>query len=311
MEKKKKSAVVRFPIMLLAVSAILLCASPCSALDIYIYGPVTIPSEQYPDPINQKVFVESGGTLNLLDGGVINESVNVENGGKLNLQGGYIRDDMFAANFSEVNITGGNVGGWIIVDPSANVTVFGTDFSVENGEIDPSGTYFTPIPFADCLLTVTYGGVVDPIDLTFFVFTTDTDVHIFLAAPASAPEVIIDIKPGSSQNSINLKSKGVVPVAVLTTDGFFADTIDPSTVYFAGAAPVRWKLEDVDDDGDDDMIFHFRTQELELDQDSTEATLEAKLADFTATQSTEQVSDGTVVSGTDEVRIVSSKKSKK
>ena len=89
-------------------------------------------------------------------------------------------------------------------------------------------------------------------------------------------EVDIDIKPGSDPNSINLKSKGVVPVAVLTTDDFDASTIDPEkTVLFAGASPVRWTMEDVDDDGDLDMLFHFKTQELNLTETSTEATLTA------------------------------------
>jgi hypothetical protein len=136
-------------------------------------------------------------------------------------------------------------------------------------------------------------------------------VQIFLVAPAASEVIIIDIKPGSEQNNINLKSKGVVPVAVLTTDDFDAGTVDPATVEFAGAAPVRWKLADVDDDGDDDMMLHFRTQELGLDQDSTEATLTAQLMGQMTAQSTEQVSGGAIVSGSDEVRIVSSKKSKK
>jgi len=50
--------------------------------------------------------------------------------------------------------------------------------------------------------------------------------------PPPVIEVDIDIKPGSDPNSINLKSKGVVPVAVLTTDGFDASTVDPETVGF-------------------------------------------------------------------------------
>ncbi|MBN2396462.1 MAG: hypothetical protein JXC36_08400, partial [Candidatus Atribacteria bacterium] len=67
-------------------------------------------------------------------------------------------------------------------------------------------------------------------------------------------DVSIDIKPGSYPNSINLKSKGVVPVAVLTTETFDSSTIDPTTVEFAGAAPVKWHLEDIDKDGDIDML---------------------------------------------------------
>ena len=86
-------------------------------------------------------------------------------------------------------------------------------------------------------------------------------------------EVDIDIKPGSDPNSINLKSKGVVPVAVLTTDDFDAITVDPVTVLFAGMAPLRWSTEDVDGDGDLDLVLHFKTQELSLDNNSTEAVL--------------------------------------
>jgi hypothetical protein len=87
-------------------------------------------------------------------------------------------------------------------------------------------------------------------------------------------EVQIDIKPGSYPNSINLKSKGVLPVAVLTTEDFDATTIDPATVTLAGASPLRWAWEDVDSDGDIDLLFHFKTQELNLNETSTEATLE-------------------------------------
>lgn len=97
--------------------------------------------------------------------------------------------------------------------------------------------------------------------------------------PEEVIEVDIDIKPGSDPNSINLKSNGVVPVAVLTTGDFDASDVDPTTVEFAGASPVRWTLEDVDGDTDIDMLFHFKTQELDLTTDSTEATLTGKTLD--------------------------------
>ena len=75
--------------------------------------------------------------------------------------------------------------------------------------------------------------------------------------------VWVDIKPGSCPNSINPNSKGVVPVAIYTT-GFDATTVDPETVEFAGASPLRWAIEDVDGRWGDDIIFHFKTQELDL-----------------------------------------------
>ncbi len=105
-------------------------------------------------------------------------------------------------------------------------------------------------------------------------------------------DVAIDIKPGSYPNSINLGSQGVVPVAVLTTAEFDASTVDPATVVFAGAAPLRWAMEDVDYDGDLDLIFHFKTQELNLGLTDTEATLVG------------ETFGGQTIQGTDSVNIV-------
>jgi hypothetical protein len=86
--------------------------------------------------------------------------------------------------------------------------------------------------------------------------------------------VNIDIKPGSYPNSINLKSKGKFPVAILTTDVFDAYDVDPVSCVFAGAYPLRWNMEDVEHDGDKDMVFHFMTQELNLNKNSSKASLE-------------------------------------
>lgn len=102
----------------------------------------------------------------------------------------------------------------------------------------------------------------------------------------------IDIKPGSLINPINLKSKGKVVVAILTTDDFDASTIDPVTIEFAGTSPLKWHLSDVDLDGDIDLVLHFMTQELELTKDSTEGIL------------TGETFEDQQIQGTDSVRIV-------
>jgi hypothetical protein len=107
-------------------------------------------------------------------------------------------------------------------------------------------------------------------------------------------EIKIDIKPGSDSNPINLNSNGVIPVAILTDNDFDASTADVSTVLFgpSEAEPVHYAMEDVDHDGDADMILHFRTQEVGLEQQDTEAILIG------------QTMDGIYFIGKDVVRIV-------
>nr|NIM94559.1 hypothetical protein [Anaerolineales bacterium] len=89
--------------------------------------------------------------------------------------------------------------------------------------------------------------------------------------------VDIDIKPSSDPNAINPRSKGVIPVAILTTETFDAIAVDPSTVTFgpegAEIAHPRGHVEDVDGDGDLDLLLHFRTQETGIQRGDTEASL--------------------------------------
>ena len=104
--------------------------------------------------------------------------------------------------------------------------------------------------------------------------------------------VDIDIRPGSYPNSINLKSRGVIPVALLSTEDFDASTVDAVTVVFAGASQIHHAVEDLDRDGDDDLILHFKTQETNLASGDTEACL------------TGQTRDGMPIQGCDSVRTV-------
>ncbi|MBC2715124.1 MAG: family 16 glycosylhydrolase [Desulfobacteraceae bacterium] len=89
--------------------------------------------------------------------------------------------------------------------------------------------------------------------------------------------VTIDIKPGSETNSINPRSRGVIPVALLSTDSFDAMSVDPETVKFGAndihTSPAHYAVEDINDDGMDDYIFHFRTQQTGIDCDTESATL--------------------------------------
>jgi len=116
-------------------------------------------------------------------------------------------------------------------------------------------------------------------------------------------EVEIDIKPGNDPNSINLNSKGLISVAILTTLSFDATTVDWTKVAFGRnvANPAHDLSDplvladhqsDVDGDGDVDFVFHFRTQDTGIATSDTFATL------------TGETYGGIPIVGTDTVRIV-------
>lgn len=118
--------------------------------------------------------------------------------------------------------------------------------------------------------------------------------------------VKIDIKPGSYPNSINLKSKGVLPIAILGSGSFDVKTINASTININGvglatrgskkAPKLAYSYEDVNGDGVLDMVVFFRVQALRtggaLGPSTTKLTLTGALY------------GGTPISGTDSVRIV-------
>lgn len=131
--------------------------------------------------------------------------------------------------------------------------------------------------------------------------TTDIveiDYPTHLQIPAG---IEIDIKPGGDPNPVSCRStNGVIPVAILTTDNFDALRVDQTTVRFAGAREThldrngnpRRHEEDVDSDGDLDLLFHFRLGDTSLTCESTEASL------------TGVTFEGSAIIGADSVRMV-------
>ena len=86
----------------------------------------------------------------------------------------------------------------------------------------------------------------------------------------------IDIQPGSDPNTINTTKKGVIPVAILGSDSFDVADIDRTTLVFGPAAaapthPALGHIDDVNDDGFDDLVSHYRTQETGIAIGDTEA----------------------------------------
>jgi len=115
-------------------------------------------------------------------------------------------------------------------------------------------------------------------------------VDEIIAGGSCVIDVAIDIKPGSCPNPLNVKSKGVLPAAIMGIESFDVTTIDPASLALRLKGteeplvfPLRWAYADVgapfepflgkedcfEDceafsfaDGNMDIVFHFDAQEV-------------------------------------------------
>lgn len=112
-------------------------------------------------------------------------------------------------------------------------------------------------------------------------------------------EIVIDVKPGSDTNPINCKSmKGVIPVAIFTNDCFDAMDVDHTTVRFGPDEAMETHCnkhgmkrheEDVDCDGDMDLVFHFRGYETGIACGDTVVTLRGELYNGETFEATDMI----------------------
>jgi len=129
-------------------------------------------------------------------------------------------------------------------------------------------------------------------------------------------EVALDIKPQSCPNPVNVKSQGVLPVAILGTFDFDVTQVDLASVRLEDVAPLRSNVEDVatpfdssmangdcldcTDEGPDgfqDLTLKFNAQEV------LAALGEVSDGDCLVLQLTGTLNDGTPIVGEDVVKI--------
>jgi hypothetical protein len=283
MERKEAMLKAGCSRILWAVIAVVLCAAPSVQADVTVLA-----GQEWDITYDVGGFLNAYGIANLDTGAYAAYGIYAYAGSTLNIRGGTI-----GAGYSVGVFSGG---------PAASVTVYGTDFADSSGPI--STTQWTPDGGLDTL-TVTYTNengdpIGDPVNLLFYSFIA---INLVNTAGGPEPELItvqIDIKPGSDDNTINLGSNGVIPVAILSDSDFDATTVDPVSVSLAGsdvAMRGKGKLlaheEDVNGDGLPDLVVQVETENLDP------GTFQDGAAILTG-----QTTDGTEFTGSDSITIV-------
>ena len=131
------------------------------------------------------------------------------------------------------------------------------------------------------LRDVPVGGTIDLADIFTVSLPWPPAVQVIVAPAVTS--VRIDVKPGSSPNSVNLGSNGTIPVAIFSTPSFDATAVDPLSLTLA-SAPVKLRgrgmpmagLVDVDGDGLLDLVVHVSTEALGLSDVDTESSSRAR-----------------------------------
>ena len=160
-----------------------------------------------------------------------------------------------------------------------------------------------------------FKGLIDEVEILDRALSAEEILAIYEAGSAGkckAISVYVDIKPESCPNPLNVKSKGVLPVAILGTEDFDVTTIDPTSVHLKGVPSLRSGLEDVEMPFDGkclecatvgpdeilDLTLKFDTEEIvkELGDPADGAKLCLEL--------TGKLFDGTPILGEDGVRII-------
>lgn len=110
-----------------------------------------------------------------------------------------------------------------------------------------------------------------------FTVASPLEIHVISSSGPPPSPVAVDIKPGSCPNPLNVKSNGVLPVAILGTEDVNVIDIDPFSIRLEDVNAIRCGFEDVaaplleasdctcTEDGADgflDLTLKFKTQDI-------------------------------------------------
>lgn len=215
-----------------------------------------------------------------------------------------------AGDVIDIDVNNG-MGGKTPVDTIA--AVFGPDpgygvlrqnDDASSSDMDPAIKSFVAPATGNYVLVIaaypaafSYGGIVltDPAMFARYPVKTGTvagDYEVVISGltptleKQSAIDISIAIKPGSGEMApINTKSKGKIPVAILSSPLFKAQTVDTKTLTFGAEGTENslvkcdWTDEDVNGDWLMDKVCHFDTQKAHFSKGDMEGVVRGMTLD--------------------------------
>jgi hypothetical protein len=251
----------------------------------------------------------------LVSGGTINAYIHANDDSTIDITGGVINAAIISHDACTINVTGGMIDHFQAYE--STIYIYGNNFRVDGVALG-SGEDIKPYGVIDSYgfwrkNTIT-GTLQDGTALNaFYAIWDDSDAAIIVIEVPTVTSVAVDIKPGACPNPVNVKSKGVLPVAILGTEEFDVSTIDPASVRLNDVEPIRSSLEDVaapltdpnececttnGPDGFIDLTLKFKTQDI------VESLGEVKTDDILTLPLTGVLYDGTPMEGEDCIVIV-------
>ena len=280
-------------------------------------------------PYMYSIYVNDSSILNYSDGSI--QSISCADQATANILGG--STSLFFADSAVINITGGNITGISkaksFFDPQsdAHLSISGGNFTGHVSLVDNSVAHIYGYDFfydpdgwvsSNPRFPVVAGGQLRGYwaDGTAFAINfTDIFEHSYdhVVLHEIPKYVSVDIKPGSCPNPVNVKSKGMLPVAILGTEEFEVSAIDAASIFLNGVPAIRSSYEDAGGpvanpnecectteagDGFGDLVLKFYTQQI------VETLGEVNAGDILTLTLTGVLNDGTGIEGADCVVIV-------
>ena len=302
-------------------------ASCCYGGGIYNGGTLTLTKSTVSGNSVQLFYgggIENFGTLNLTNSTISGNTAGCCHGGGIGNSGTLtVKNTILEYSLSSGNCYAGNGGVYVsqghnLSDDASCATWFTSigDASSTPAGLDPSGLRNNGGP-TQTIALLPGGAAVDavPISPTNYCTLTDgitpvaTDQRGVARPGGSACDigafelvqtttVTIDIKPGEGPAPINTKSKGTIPVAVLSNPTFDAvSQVDQTSLTFGRTGGEKSLAfcsgpQDVNGDGLMDLICHFDTSSTQFQMGDTKGILK------------DNVLGGGSIMGTDSVVIV-------